>query len=120
MFTSPSHARVLSWKLSGSVEPLEARIAPAVIFLHKDGATEIVGGQEIDANDEGAATNAGAALALLLNNGDQLYFDEDGSPGTTSDNVLLATVSGGRGVIYVNDLDGNQEFSADEITGLLV
>lgn len=100
-------------------EPLEARISPAAFY-----ASIVSGVVKNSTNlpitgDTGAADFVGADFALLLEKGDRLYLDGDGNVNTTLDQTLMARVTNGRGMFFLeSDTEGG--FSTDSFVGLAV
>ncbi len=108
------------------VEPLEPRIAPAVLFLSGAGAgpssLQILDGAGHDAQDSPAETAAraltGATAAVLLQAGDSLIFDRNGNHLLDGGDVPLAEVTAGRGLFFFTDGKTGRRAHAFELTEL--
>lgn len=98
-------------------EPLENRIAPAFVFFSGTD-TEFKG---ISLNDAALAATFGSGAAIVLASGNSLVVDVNGDGKfKAADDILIGTVSRGRGVFFFTDLDNSTELAPDELTGLLV
>lgn len=101
-----------------AIEPLEARIAPA-LFLLQAGGVSVAG---VDANDAALATFAGSGLAVVLGKGDQLVFDAngDGAFSPAGEERELARVGGVKGevIFFFTERDGAAGFGPGDLTGL--
>lgn len=100
-----------------AVEVLEARIAPALLFLSGT-ARAVVDAKGADVNVATAATDVGATVAALLKTGDSLVLDTNGNGALDSGEVVYAKVTGGKALIFAKDGDSTLGFGADEITGV--
>ncbi|HEV7403451.1 MAG TPA: hypothetical protein VGO11_11005 [Chthoniobacteraceae bacterium] len=101
-------------------EVLEARIAPAAFYvsgtsLEIDNASGVAQG-----GDSAAATAAGADKTILLHAGDRLYFNPDGVVGTHATDKLWVSVTASNALVFFKDINGDQRFSLDELSGLAV
>lgn len=100
------------------IEPLEARVAPALFLLQTGGVMKA----GADANDEDLATFAGSGLAVVLGKGDELVFDAngDGAFTPTGNDRELARVTGapGEAIFFFTDIDGTAGFGMGDLTGL--
>lgn len=113
-------------KPSRIIEPLEARIAPAVFFL-SGAELAITDAAGNDMSDAGKAAQAGVSHAMVMRSGDALYMDFDGdrvvdgfhaaAPADPIDFKLIA-LSGGAAVVFFDDVDGDGNFEPEEIRGL--
>ncbi len=110
---------------NSSIEVLESRIAPAVLFVSTNslsvrtaaGDDAMDSAQETDARDI-----AGATAAVLLSKGDILVLDIDNDNQLSENDLTLARVNGGKAMFFLTDgVEGTPgSFDSNEITGLAV
>jgi len=111
-------------------EPLEDRIAPAILFLNGlDGAgTETPKVSKADGTtatvelDLDAATKVGATFAIKLAAYDSLVLDLNDNHAVDAGETVLVSVSGGNALVFVTDLGASPDghFDLNELTGLAV
>jgi hypothetical protein len=102
-----------------AVEPLEARIAPAVFFLSGTELT-VKNAAGDDVNDATSAAAVGASLAVALKKGDSLVLDTNGNGQLDAGETVYAKVTGGRAIFFATELNATVGVQADEITGIAV
>ncbi len=107
----------------GTIEVLESRIAPA-LFLVSSTALAIstaAGGSAQDSANETAAQNAAlSGRAVLLSAGDALLYDANANQVIDGGDPLLFSVTSGKAMVFMTDLNHNGRFEAAEISGLAV
>jgi hypothetical protein len=84
------------------IEILEARIAPATLFVASD-FSSVEDAQLKSVNDDDAASAFGVALAAKVKSGDVLVFDANKNHKLDLGEKTLVTVSGGRAVVLLQD-----------------
>ncbi len=106
------------------IEILEARIAPAAVYLVSSSSLAVTDSLGADAQDSTAENNAqtaaGAGFAISLAVGDKLVFDSNNNHKIDTSDALLFQVKNGSAMVFVTDLDGNGVFGRDEISGIAV
>ncbi|MEA3209594.1 MAG: hypothetical protein QOE70_2651 [Chthoniobacter sp.] len=99
-----------------SAEPLEARIAPAVLFLS---------GLAFDVfDDTGTSVKlpgvGGAAFGVKLSNGDSLVLDTNGNHVRDAGEIVYAKVLGGVSEFFARNVAGGAGVDAGDMTGIAV
>ena len=108
-----------------SIEVLESRIAPAVLFIANNAS---LGQFEVETSvgtpvtgDATAAGNMGANLAIHLYKGDSLVFDvNDNHVVDAGVDVLLMKVKSGQAIAFLTDFEGDGVFQQTNFSGLAV
>ena len=99
---------------------LETRIAPAAFYVSGT-SLEIQNAAGVaQKRDTEAAMAVGADHALLLHAGDRLIFNPDGDVRTHLTDARWVTVTASDALVLLKDLNGDQRYSLDELTGLAV
>lgn len=100
-----------------AIECLEARIAPAVIFLSGDSAS-VTDKDGVSVNVSGTADDFASTVAFLVKKGDSVILDTNGNHAVDPGEVEYAKVTGGAAFFFAKDINTNNSFGADEITGI--
>ncbi|MGB8166933.1 MAG: hypothetical protein WCF18_05540, partial [Chthoniobacteraceae bacterium] len=112
---------------SRRVEVLEARIAPAVFLVSSVDlkVLDFTAAVPVDAmtpasNETTANTNAGSAVAFLMNAGDELRWDANHNFLVDASDPVMVQVTTSKAMVFLTDRDSDGSFQLDDLTGLAV